>query len=212
MCEKFVNKSNFSPISKKIHNANSNETPNFTIISFEYFKNYEYLRKHLTTIHNVELECSEFNFKSISGTVLIYSRFYISVAYIYSIFHHFTNGKIKSSNVVYHFMFFGTHINYSLMAVKKNIVTAIAQIITFQRASKSKGTNQIGKACPSRMYVLTKSSDSSVLVKLWKTRVGHSIDIGRVVVSKETITKIAGVYSHFIMKIKNTISFKFQVN
>lgn len=61
------------------------------------------------------------------------------------------------------------------------------------RFIKSQGSNKTGKACPSRMEVLVKL-DGSVVVKYFKTHLGHSLDVGSVFLSKEVRAEIAGIY------------------
>lgn len=64
-----------------------------------------------------------------------------------------------------------------------------------ERAMKSMGSNKIGKACPSRLEVTESKRDGITLIstKFWKTHCGHSIDIGRITLDKDTRAEIAGI-------------------
>jgi hypothetical protein len=63
------------------------------------------------------------------------------------------------------------------------------------RTLKSTGTNKIESACPSRIEALIKS-DGSVTVNFWKTHVGHTSDIARVLLNKQTKAEIASMLKY----------------
>lgn len=84
-------------------------------------------------------------------------------------------------------IFFNCHRSYSFTSKGKNI-----------RATKSLGSNKIGRACPSRLEVtMNENSDQvkepAVSVKYWKTHCGHSLEVERISLNKDIRLKIAGI-------------------
>jgi hypothetical protein len=66
------------------------------------------------------------------------------------------------------------------------------------RTLKSTGTNKIESACSSRIEASIKS-DGCVPVNFWKTHVGHTSDIGCVLLNKQTKTEIASMLKYKIL-------------
>lgn len=80
--------------------------------------------------------------------------------------------------------YFNCHRSYSYNPKGKSI-----------RTLKSTGSNKIGKACPSRLEVITKgclNNPTSVVVKFWKTHYGHSLELGHTFLGRQTRMELAG--------------------
>lgn len=64
------------------------------------------------------------------------------------------------------------------------------------RSLKSTGSNKIGKACPSRMEVVTtKDEKGFIKVEFYKNHYGHDLGLGHIMLSKEARAEIAGIYN-----------------
>lgn len=63
------------------------------------------------------------------------------------------------------------------------------------RSLKSTGSNKIGKACPSRMEVVTSTQDEKCVIKVqfYKNHYGHDLGLGHIKLSKEIRAEIAGM-------------------
>ncbi|XP_067141808.1 zinc finger protein 800-like [Centruroides vittatus] len=141
------------------------------------------LREHLTNVHNIELLLKEIKFNSKNE---------------FESWKRKTESRSSSSYVLHTSMntlsdgtqkkFYNCHRSHHYRKFGQNI-----------RSLKSSGSNKIGTACPSRIEVL--ENQNSIAVKFWKTHVGHSIDIERIYLSKETRMEIA-------RKLKDGVSFQ----
>lgn len=140
---------------------------------------YENLRQHLAVEHNIEVQCENLIFHSMKDFETWKNEIEQKTISFYT---KDTGKKVLKNGV--NKIFFNCHRSYDYKKKGNNI-----------RATKSMGSNKIGKACPSRIeftIIKDENEKSMLLIKYWKTHCGHTQQIRRLPLNKDAKLKIAG--------------------